>query len=103
MLAFNVIGGAGIRFAMSMAIVAFAHLPLIFKDILGIPIALMKDPAAINPDNFVLSNLSAFLPSDSSVWQQVLLGSVDVFAIWAAVLVAIGFAAANPRKLTFGK
>ena len=103
MLAFNVLAGAGVRFITSMAIAAFAHLPLILKDLLGIPIAIMKDPSAINPDNFVLSNAAAILPSSAPVWQQILLGSLDVFTIWATILIAIGFAAANPRKLTFGK
>jgi hypothetical protein len=28
---------------------------------------------------------------------------LDIFGIWALVLVAIGFAAADPKKLPFGK
>jgi hypothetical protein len=28
---------------------------------------------------------------------------LDIFAIWAIILVAIGFSAADPKKLPFGK
>ena len=28
---------------------------------------------------------------------------MDLFGIWAIILQAIGFAAANPKKLSFGK
>jgi hypothetical protein len=73
------------------------------KDLLGIPIVLLKDPSAINPENFIASNLAVLLPSGAPIWHQVLAGSIDVFAIWVFILTAIAFTAANPRKLTLGK
>ncbi len=101
--AFNVMAGAGIKYSMALALTSFAALPLAVKDLLGIPIVLLKDPSAINPENFIASNLAVLLPSGAPIWQQVLAGSIDVFAIWVFILTAIAFTAANPRKLTLGK
>jgi hypothetical protein len=103
MLAFNVIGGAGLRFKQIFALCAFAHLPLFLKDLLGIPIVLLKDPSSINPENVVTSNVAALLGTNAPIWQQALGATIDVFGIWCMVLVAVAFTAANPRKLTFGK
>ncbi|HLW97014.1 MAG TPA: YIP1 family protein [Candidatus Acidoferrales bacterium] len=101
--AFNVLGGASIKYSMAFTMAIFAHLPVALHDLLAIPIALMKDPAAINPQNVVASNVGALLGPDAPLWQQALGQSIDIFGIWAMILVAIAFTAANPRKLTFGK
>jgi len=37
------------------------------------------------------------------LWLTVLCKSFDLFTIWTLVLLAIGFAAVNPRKLKGGK
>jgi hypothetical protein len=37
------------------------------------------------------------------MWQMVPLISLDLFAIWILILLAIGFSAADPKKLPFGK
>jgi hypothetical protein len=103
MLAFNLLGGAGIRYSTAFSLAAFAHIPLFLHDLLGIPIALLKDPSAINPENVVASNVGALLGTNAPLWQQALGATVDVFSIWCMILVAIAFTAANPRKLTFGK
>jgi len=103
MAAFNILGGASIKYSMAFSLAAFAHLPVAVHDLLGIPIVLMKDPAAINPQNVVASNVGALLGPNAPLWQQALGQSIDVFGIWAMILVAIAFTAANPRKLTFGK
>jgi hypothetical protein len=53
--------------------------------------------------NVVASNPGAFLPEGSAKWLAALLGSIDLFAIWTLILLAIGFSATNPKKLSFGK
>jgi hypothetical protein len=103
MLAFNLLGGAGVKFSTAFALASFAHIPLFLKDLLGIPIALLKDASAINPENVVASNVGALLGTNAPLWQQSLGATVDVFNIWCMILVAMAFTAANPRKLTFGK
>lgn len=101
--AFNILGGAGVSYSKSFALVCYAFVPTGIHDLLAIPVALMKDPSAINPDNVLASNLGALLASKAPLWQVALGTSVDLFGIWCLILLAIAFAAANPRKLTFGK
>jgi hypothetical protein len=103
MLAFNLLGGAGVRFSTAFALASFAHIPLFLHDLLGIVIVFLKDPSAINPENVVTSNVGAILGTSVPLWQQALGAAIDVFSIWCMILVAIAFTAANPRKLTFGK
>ncbi len=99
------IGGLGValKFSHARAIVAHAYLPLGIKELIGIPIVLLKDPSAIDPENFVASNLAAFLPGDSPLWQMALGASVDLFTFWCMALLAIGFCAFNPKKMPLGK
>jgi hypothetical protein len=73
------------------------------REILGAVVSLFKDPTAIDPENYLASNPAALLPSDTPAWQIVPLAFLDIFAIWALVLVAIGMTAADPKKLPFGK
>ena len=103
LLAFNLAGGAGIKYKTALAVVAHGYLPLGIQELIGIPVQFLKDPASIDPENFLASNVAAFLPSDAPLWQIALGASVDLFGIWAMILLAIGFAATNPKKLSFGK
>jgi len=43
------------------------------------------------------------LPEDSAKWLVALCKSFDIFSIWMLILIAIGFAAVNPRKLKGAK
>ncbi|HLZ50289.1 MAG TPA: YIP1 family protein [Candidatus Acidoferrum sp.] len=100
---YRLIGGARTNYATAFSIAAFAHLPLGLRELLAIPVTLFKDPAAIDPENFLASNPAVFLGSDAPIWQTALLTPVDVFGIWAVILVALGFSAADPKKLPLGK
>lgn len=97
--AFKLIGGARINYVTSFAIVAYAHLPMGIRELLAIPVNLIKDGSAIDPENFLASNVASFLGGDAPLWQTVLGGSVDIFGIWALFLVAISFSAADPKKV----
>jgi hypothetical protein len=97
------LAGAGLNFHTSFSLVSFGILPLTIRDLLGIPIILMKDPSAIDPQNFIASNIGAFLPSDVSLWKMALGSSVDIFVLWSVVLTAVAFSAANPKKINLGK
>jgi len=103
MLAFNLLGGAGVKYSTAFSLATFAHIPLALHDLFGIPIALLKDPTTINPENVVASNVGAILGTNAPMWQQALGSTIDVFGIWCMILVAIAFTATNPKKLTFGK
>ncbi|OLC88693.1 MAG: hypothetical protein AUH88_00510 [Acidobacteria bacterium 13_1_40CM_4_61_5] len=49
-----------------------------------------------------MSNVAAFLADDAPKWLSTLGQSLDLFWIWCLALVAIGFAAASPKKIKTG-
>ena len=101
--AFKLIGGVRTNFGTAFAITTFAHLPMSLRELLAIPVTFLKDPQSIDPQNFLASNPAAFLGDSAPAWQLILFGSLDVFTIWALVLIAIGFFAADPKKAPLGK
>lgn len=101
--AFNLLYGAGIGFKTSLGIVSYGWIPQLIVYILAIPILFLKDPATVDVQNIVASNPGAMLSDDSAKWLVALLGSLDVFSFWAMILLAFGFSAASPKKVSFGK
>ena len=100
---YKLIGGARTNFATAFAVTTFAQLPVGLKELIAIPVTYLKDRASIDPENFLASNPAAILGSDIPAWQTVPLAFLDVFGIWALVLVGVGFAASDPKKLKLGK
>jgi len=103
MLAFNLIYGTKIGFVPALAIVSYAWVPGIIGALLGILILFLKDPSTVDLEHLVASNGGAFLADDSAKWLVTLLTAFDLFAFWSMILMAIGFSAADPKKLSFGK
>jgi len=101
--AFRLIGGVRTNFGTAFAISTFAHLPMSLRELLAIPVTFLKDPQSIDPQNFLASNPAAFLGDSAPAWQLILFGSLDIFAIWAIILMAVGFSAADPKKAPIGK
>jgi hypothetical protein len=101
--AYNLLAGAGARFAVSFAIVAHAGMVGIVSTPLFLLVLFLKPYGTIDPDNPVVTNLGALLPDDSAKWLMTLCKSLDIFAIWILVLITIGFAAVNPKKLKGAK
>ncbi len=100
--AFKLLGGIRTNFKTAFAVATFAHLPIALRELIAIPVTFLKDPASIDPENFLASNPAAMLP-DLSGWQVVPLTALDIFGIWCVVLLAIGFSAADPKKIPLGK
>jgi hypothetical protein len=103
MLAYNLLSGAGARFAQSFAIAAHSMMVGIFSTPILVLVLFLKPREDIDPENPVVTNLAAILPADSAKWLLALGKSLDIFTIWTLILIAIGFAAVNPRKLKGGK
>jgi len=103
MLAYNLLAGAGATFSQSMAIAAHTLLVGIVSTPIFLIVLLLRAPGTVDPDNPVATNLAAFLPEESAKWLVTLCKSLDIFTIWMLVLIAIGFAAVNPRKLKGSK
>jgi hypothetical protein len=101
--AFRLIGGVRANFGTAFAITTFAHLPMSLRELLAIPVTFLKDPQSIDPQNFLASNPAAFLGDSAPAWQLIFFGSLDIFAIWAIILMAVGFSAADPKKAPIGK
>ena len=100
--AFNLFTGAGLRFKTSFGIVSHAFVPLIISSLLAIVILAIKQRGDVDPEHFLASSLSAFLPDNAPKWQEALGQSLELFWIWTMALVAIGFSAANPKKIKPG-
>jgi hypothetical protein len=103
MLVFNLSGATKINFKTSLGIVAFAWVPWLIHGVLSILILFLKDPSTVDLENIVASNLGALLADDAAKWLAALLGSIDIFAIWTLILLAIGYSSTNPKKLSIGK
>ncbi|HXN23672.1 MAG TPA: YIP1 family protein [Candidatus Dormibacteraeota bacterium] len=100
--AFNLFSGAGLNYKTSLGISAHAYLPSAIAAILMLIILPLKGYGDVDPEHLVATNLGAFLGSDSPKWRQSLGTSLDIFWIWVLVLFAIGYSAANPRKIKTG-
>jgi len=91
--------GADASYTTSLGIVSHAFVPWLIGNLIFLLVLFLKPPGTLDLDNPVATNAAAFLPEGSAKWLEALTKNVDLLAIWITVLIAIGFAAANPRKL----
>jgi len=101
--AYSLLGGASTNFSTAMAITAHAFMTGLISSPLFLLVIFLKAPGTIDLDNPVATNLGAFLPDDAAKWLVALLKSFDIFTFWTLILIAIGFAATNPKKLKGAK
>jgi Yip1-like protein len=91
-LAFKV---AGTRpgFRATMAVSAHALLPLFLARLLTLPAVLLQAPlAASEVPGLLPSSLAALLPASASPLAQAAASSLDLFTLWALVLLVLGMA-----------
>lgn len=100
--AFKLLGGIRTNFSTAFAISTFAHFPMAIKELLAIPVNLLREPSLIDPENFIATNPAAVI-GDISGWSVVPLTFLDLFGIWCVILLAIGFSVADPKKIPLGK
>ncbi len=98
---FNFGLGAEISFKQSMAVVAFASLPGIFKNLLAMVAMFMPgfDPEGFIIQNPAATNLGALLSEPQNhmtLWA--FLSSFDIIAIWCTILMGIGYACISKVK-----
>src|SRR5208337_1515587 len=101
--AYNLFGGANTDYKTSLAIVSHAFVPSYIGNLLFLLVLFLKPVGTVDLENPVATNVAAFLPEGVPKWLDVLCKNVDVFVIWYLLLIAIGFAATNPKKLKGGK
>jgi hypothetical protein len=103
LLAMNVLGGANLRYKTALGITAHAYMPWALAGLGGLAVIYMKDPADVDIRDLLASHAGAFLPDGASPALRALASSFDLFTFWTLFLLAVGFAAAAPKKLTTGK
>lgn len=101
--AFNLLAGAGARFSQAIAIAAHASLVGLVSTPTFLLILFLKPPGSIDPENPMATNVAAVLPAESAKWLVTLCKSIDIFTLWTLILIAVGFAAVNPKKLKGSK
>ena len=101
--AYNLLAGAGARFSQAFSIVAHAGLLGIVSTPLFLLVLFLRPPGTVDPENPLATNLAALLPEESAKWLLALCKSIDVFSLWTLILIAIGFAAVNAKKLKGAK
>jgi len=97
--AYSLLGGANANFGTSFSITAHAFMTGLLSSILFILVLYLKPYGTVDLENPVATNLAAVLPDPSAKWLVALLKSFDIFTFWTLILLAIGFAATNPKKL----
>lgn len=84
--------GGTAKFGQMMAMWFYATLPWAIQGILGIVATWFVDPDSFNLKNFVGTNLGYYMPPE---WPKTLIAlgtALDIFTIWALVLMTIGCA-----------
>jgi hypothetical protein len=101
--AYNLLAGTGATFSQAFSILAHAGLVGIVSTPLFLLVLFLKPPGTMDPDNPLATNLAALLPDDAAKWLFALCKSFDLFTFWTLILLAMGFAAVNPKKLKGAK
>jgi hypothetical protein len=96
---FNFGMGEQISFVTSLAIVTYAHLPVIIKSLLAV-VALYAgaDPEGFTFQNPVASNLGFLVDINAHPALYTLASGVDIFVFWAIILTGIGFSCVSKVK-----
>lgn len=100
--AYNLLGGANTNFGTSFAITAHSFLSGLVTSILFLLVLYLKPYGTVDLENPVATNVAVLLPEDSAKWLVALCKSLDIISFWTLILLAIGFAATNPKKLKGG-
>ncbi|HEX4544683.1 MAG TPA: YIP1 family protein [Candidatus Acidoferrum sp.] len=101
--AYSLLGWASTNFTTAFSITSHAFLTGLVSSPLFILILYLKPYGTADLENPVAANLAALLPEDSAKWLVALCKSFDLFTFWTLILLAIGFAAVNPKKLKGSK
>jgi hypothetical protein len=99
---FNGLLGTELKFAQTFAITAYALLVRALLTALLILLVYLKPPEDFNIQVSPFSPAAYMNRLETPKWLMSLAGSLDLFTIWALILLAIGFSVAA-KKLSFTK
>ncbi len=95
---FSVLLGSPLTFRQVYALVCYGLLPQAVRVTLTLLVMFLKEPADFNIQNPLPSNLAAFLGPSTAPQGLINVGSsLDVFSLWAVLLLATAFSAASPK------
>ncbi len=99
----NFMFGGRATYGQVFAVWIFGTLPLALQGILGfITMFAGVDPDSFNVQNPVGSNIGYYLSSETPKWLTTFASSIDIFWIWAMILVSIGLAIVAKVKRSSG-
>jgi len=101
--AYSLLGGISTNFGTAFGITAHAFLTGIVSSPLLILTLYLKPFGTADLENPLATNFAALLSEDAAKWLVALCKSFDLFTFWTLMLLAIGFAAVNPKKLKGAK
>lgn len=91
--------GGRAKFGQMFAVWMYGTLPWAIQGLLGIiTVYVGVDPDSFNLKNFVGTNIGYYLPADLPKWLIALGTSIDIFTIWALILLTIGCATIGKVK-----
>jgi len=86
--------GSEIDYLRSLAVTVHGYMPLAVAALLNLPLMLARDTISFEEatsGGVLLSSLAALAPEDASSVLKAFLNSLDLFSIWAMVLLALGY------------
>ena len=89
-------------YSQLMAVTAYSMAPACIMAALATFVVFFKDPADVDIENLLLSNLGALVDPSSHPVLHRLLYSIDVFSFWQIALLAAGVAAATRFRFKTG-
>lgn len=101
--AYSLLGGISTNFGTALGITAHAFMTSLVSTPLFILTLFLKPYGTLDLENPLATNLAVLLPDESAKWLVALCKSFDLFVFWILILMAIGFAAVNPKKLKGAK
>jgi len=101
--AFNLMGGAGAKFSQAFGVTVHAMCVRFVSGPLTMLVMFMKQRGEVTPENMLASHAGAFLAEDAPRWLTTFASSFELFWFWTMFLLAVGFTAINPKKLTVAK
>ena len=99
---FNFILGGTATYPGMFAVMVFSFVPGILRSVLTAAVILFGDTENFNLNDPIGTNPGFYLGSDASVFLKTLLSSIDLFSLWALILMAVGGAIVARVKVKNG-
>lgn len=99
---FNFILGGSATYPGMFAVMVFSFLPGILRSVLTTAVILFGDTENFNLNDPIGTNPGFYMGSDASVFLKTLLSSIDLFGLWALILMAVGGAIVARVKVKNG-